>query len=584
MKMISLNKLSSKYIIASVSLFGLMLFIYGMSDGNQHTKFNTAKSKPLKNLKPHLNSLSSDENEYMTQSHAHLLKQRQKEQLLLAGINIKKDPAPSHKWRDTEQALEYRVVHLDLKGAPPRISYFEDLFPFLKRHGANGILLEYEDMFPYTGPYFDSVPAYNAYSVSDIKKILRLAEQNKIEVIPLIQTFGHLEFFLKLKQNIEMREVFSNAGSLCPTHNNTVKVLHAMIDQVVRMHPKLKYLHIGSDEVYELGRCARCIEKMKVENWNRGQLFLNHVKNVARYVRTAYPHVMPLVWEDMFRSLSFSELFDSGISQWVEPVVWNYHPNILMHINSDVWSMYAHSFKNIWIASAFKGATGPDQLLTNFTYHLENHMSWMAIVEQFKHQVNFRGIMMTGWQRYDHFSVLCELFPVGIPSLILNLFYIQNYKHTYPMDTPSKLSDLLQCDITFPPHGGGAQCAFPGARIFNIAQRLYLLRNELESPQTGINNPVARGWLSDQNIKWNFSNPHQVESATGEIDRFKMDLMNLKTEFRRAGSEIYDKYTIAEWIEAHIEPYEKRIVNQWMAREKLLMRVDWPRRPVNTDP
>lgn len=57
-------------------------------------------------------------------------------------------------------------------------------------------------------------------------------------------------------------------------------------------------------------------------------------------------------------------------------------------------------------------------------------MSWMAIVEQFKHQVNFRGIMMTGWQRYDHFSVLCELFPVGIPSLILNLYYIQNYKHS----------------------------------------------------------------------------------------------------------------------------------------------------------
>lgn len=79
---------------------------------------------------------------------------------------------------------------------------------------------------------------------------------------------------------------------------------------------------------------------------------------------------MPLVWEDMFRSLSFTELFESGISQWVEPVVWNYHPNILMHINSDIWSMYSHNFKNIWIASAFKGATGPDQLLTNFSMSL----------------------------------------------------------------------------------------------------------------------------------------------------------------------------------------------------------------------
>lgn len=61
-------------------------------------------------------------------------------------------------------------------------------------------------------------------------------------------------------------------------------VLHTMIDQIVHLHPNLKYLHIGSDEVYELGRCPRCIDKMKQENWNRGQLFLNHVRNVAKLV------------------------------------------------------------------------------------------------------------------------------------------------------------------------------------------------------------------------------------------------------------------------------------------------------------
>lgn len=84
-------------------------------------------------------------------------------------------------------------------------------------------------------------------------------------------------------------------------------------------------------------------------------------------------------------------------------------------------------------------------------YHLENHMSWMAIVEQFKHQVNFRGIMMTGWQRYDHFSVLCELFPVGIPSLILNLYYIQNYKHSklFTFRTPFYYMSYIMYSIMF---------------------------------------------------------------------------------------------------------------------------------------
>jgi hexosaminidase len=100
-----------------------------------------------------------------------------------------------------------RIVHLDLKGAPPRVSYYEEFFPLIRALGATGILMEYEDMFPFSGPQLQDLPAYNAYSKSDIKHILQLATNNGLEIIPLIQTFGHLEFLLKLQKYTELREV-----------------------------------------------------------------------------------------------------------------------------------------------------------------------------------------------------------------------------------------------------------------------------------------------------------------------------------------------------------------------------------------
>jgi hypothetical protein len=63
---------------------------------------------------------------------------------------------------------DYRVVHLDLKGAPPSISYLKELFPLISKAGANALLIEYEDMFPYWGSIVNA-SALNAYSLDDIQ-------------------------------------------------------------------------------------------------------------------------------------------------------------------------------------------------------------------------------------------------------------------------------------------------------------------------------------------------------------------------------------------------------------------------------
>lgn len=84
-------------------------------------------------------------------------------------------------------------VHLDLKGAAPKLTYFEQLFPLLRKWGATGLCIEYEDMFPFDG-IVSSVKHLQAYSKEDIAKINQLAKENHLDVMPLLQTYGWLVF------------------------------------------------------------------------------------------------------------------------------------------------------------------------------------------------------------------------------------------------------------------------------------------------------------------------------------------------------------------------------------------------------
>ena len=80
---------------------------------------------------------------------------------------------------------------MDFKGAPPKISYLREIFPLISKAGANALLIEYEDMFPYSGKIVNA-SALNAFTVNQIQEILEAAKLHQLEVIPLVQTFGHL--------------------------------------------------------------------------------------------------------------------------------------------------------------------------------------------------------------------------------------------------------------------------------------------------------------------------------------------------------------------------------------------------------
>lgn len=252
--------------------------------------------------------------------------------------------------------------------------------------------------------------------------------------MPLVQTFGHLEFVLKLKKFKNLREVDEVPQSICPSLNASLAFIEEMITQIISFHQKkpndmifelnsdyqepiFTHIHIGCDEVLRMAECMRCKSRA------RDELFLSHVKTVAQIVKKKSPDLKVVIWDDMMRHISISDLQDSNIGKMVEPMVWVYAEDIYRFITTQTWDKYSTIFETAWVAPAFKGAHGETILLPPVKRHLENTMRWMAVAQnegaRFKKGV--QGIALTGWQRYDHFAVLCELLPVALPSLALCL-------------------------------------------------------------------------------------------------------------------------------------------------------------------
>lgn len=98
------------------------------------------------------------------------------------------------------------------------------------------------------------------------------------------------------------------------------------------------------------------------------QRTIDHMSDeTCRYIRDKYPTVRPLMWDDELRKMSVQELLASPLGKLVEPVVWKYTPSIDSFLPVDIWDKYATVFGSVWIASAFKGATGPDKITTDIS-------------------------------------------------------------------------------------------------------------------------------------------------------------------------------------------------------------------------
>ncbi|XP_038066978.1 hexosaminidase D-like [Patiria miniata] len=457
----------------------------------------------------------------------------------------------------------HRLVHLDLKRAPLKMEFLTKLIVKLKEWGATGLLVEYEDTFPYTGELAElALP--NAYSLADIEALQQITRDNDMEYVPLVQTFGHLEMVLKHNKFVHLREVAEFPTSICPSKEESLLLIQEMLEQVIQAHEGLKYLSIGGDEVAHVGLCHKCQHRIETDlGGYTCSLYLDHMTKVLRYMRKQHPGITCIMWDDMLRTINPKIMNDFKLGELVEPMVWNYSDDITsfrLRFHQGMWQNYAQVFKHFWIATAFKGSFGHTLYWPPVKLQVKNHLLWLQELDkEIPKTLALRGYALTGWQRYDHLSVLCELLPTGIPSLALCLQVLLQggYSHDLLERVSKQLGFSEPFQLEFPQHieSLDPKVAFSGSDVYSAVQDLVIFESSSRFKDFMSQSQLHANTNPNASIATDLPMVHySVEESATEAKSLSGQLDAIRQRARAALRNVYHTTTNEEWLELRINP------------------------------
>jgi len=305
------------------------------------------------------------------------------------------------------------AVHLDLKGVPPTSRRLIELLPVFAAAGYNAIVVEWEDMFPWTvDKRFRNA---TAYTPEEVARFHQVAAENKLEIIPLVQCLGHMETPLQFAEYAHLREVPYRSDCLNPLAKGARELVEKMIDDVLALSPpppKLRYFHLGGDEAWIFG--SHPDTKAYIEKHGKGALYMQHVEPLLD--KLLAKNIRPILWHDMMLQWDAAAL--DRIAKKADLCVWGYqgtHETTGYHWQPKHVDFLKKHDITLWGAGAYKGGDSESEDLPDLEQRRINCQSWADVADRH----NFAGLIATAWSRYSTGRVQDSPIDGALDALVL---------------------------------------------------------------------------------------------------------------------------------------------------------------------
>ena len=196
-------------------------------------------------------------------------------------------------WPDVPQ----RAIHYDTKHHQDKAEYVRTFIRDLADYKINTLIWEWEDKFAY--PSHPEVGAPGAFTLEEMQAFTRYARQYHVQIVPLVQGLGHVGFILKWPQYAHLREIAASNWEFCPRKEGTYQLLFDLWADAIKATPGSDYIHIGSDESYELGEGVECGCQERARQVGRDGLMAEFLDRCSRHLMAQGRKVM--AWVEQYK-------------------------------------------------------------------------------------------------------------------------------------------------------------------------------------------------------------------------------------------------------------------------------------------
>ncbi|MGJ1197894.1 beta-N-acetylhexosaminidase [Sphingobacterium spiritivorum] len=295
-----------------------------------------------------------------------------------------------------------RGFHLDLRVQVMKMPALKKFARQLHDGGVNTLIMEWEATYPFEN--HPLIPNQFAYTREEVREFVDYCENMGIDVIPLQQSFGHVEYILRHYRYKDLREDQKDYSQINPLKEKEAKALFTDLYKDLISTHKSEYIHIGGDETYLLGHSKE--SQAKVAAVGKGRLYGDYIKLLCQLVVDLGKK--PVVWADI--AMKYPDALQ-GIPKETVFIDWNYGWDVDMFGKH---SNLLHSGYEIWGAPSLR--SHPDNyFLTQWEKHFKNIHDFIPLARQF----GYKGMIMTSWSTsglygstWESPKDLVDLYPI----------------------------------------------------------------------------------------------------------------------------------------------------------------------------